>query len=111
MRLSDKCSLIGGASNEGFIALRVRAAERDLAGVSVIRFTARLMHQPRGGGSWDVHQTQVRAVRSTSARTWTGSWNFGGDVHAFRHHIDMTVDFMTSNGAIVAARGVFGSAC
>ena len=113
----DTCTLSGGAWNDGFVALRVRATDRGLAGVHVIRFTAQLMHQPRvGGGGWYVHQTQVRAIRvadtaGVQARAWSGVWNFGSDVLQFRHRVEMTVDFMTSGGVVLATRGVFGSSC
>lgn len=116
--LRDTCTLSGGTWNSGFVALRVRATESGLAGVTVIRFTASLMHQPRSGGTtWTTHQTQVRALGPFAdtarphSRTWTAAWNLGGDSANYVHRIEMRVEFMNSNGWVVAARGVFGSSC
>ena len=116
--LRDTCSLSGGAWGYGRIALKVRATEQGLTGVSRILFTASLMHQARAsGGSWSVHQTQQRMTQFTAtaagtrSRTWTAVWLFGTDTATYRHRIEMKIDFMTASGVLVVTRGVVGSSC
>ena len=116
--LRDTCSLSGGAWGYGRIALKVRATEQGLAGVSRILFTASLMHQERaGGGAWAVHEVQQRTrhfnatATGTRSRTWTAVWFFGGDTATYRHRIEMKIDFMTASGVVVETRGVNGSSC
>ncbi|MEA2678037.1 MAG: hypothetical protein QOJ81_2178 [Chloroflexota bacterium] len=116
--VGDTCTLSGGAWGYGKGALKVTASEHALYAVDRIVFTASLMHQARAGGdAWSVHQTQQRTrvftatATGTRSRTWTAVWYFGGDTAVYRHRIEMKIDFMSGNDAIVATRGVIGSSC
>ena len=114
----DTCTVTGGAWGSGYIALKVRATERGLAGVTRIRFVASLMHQPRNNSAtWTLHQTQQHTstafpdTAGVHSRTWTAVWNLGGDTAAYRHRIDVTVWFISASGQVFVTRGVLGSSC